>query len=71
MKIITNLTSANVTDDGKPSTAPMQSIGGQFQRRKRITATGVFYESTSGAQVFVPDSAIEFVEPLFAPPKTT
>ena len=71
MKTITNLTAANVTDDGNPTTAPMPAIGGRFQSRKRITAAGVFYESSSGAQVFVPDSAIEAVEPLFAPPKTT
>ena len=71
MKTLTNLTAANVTDDGKPTTAPMQDVGGRFQRRKRMTANGVFYESSSGAQVFVPDSAIESVEPLFAAPKTT
>ena len=69
MKTITNLTAATVTDDGKPTTAPVAAPAGRFVRRRRFTADGVYYESSSGAQVFVADAEIEKVEPLFAVPK--
>ena len=58
MKTITNLSLPTVTDDGKPSTAPMQSVGGRFQRRQRQTAIGIFFESSAGGQVLITNDAL-------------
>ena len=74
MKTLTNITSANVTDDGKPSTAPLTTISGRFGRRSRQAANGWYFESTAGAQVFIPiaeiNKLVEANEPLFAAPQT-
>lgn len=75
MKTIITLTA---TDDGKPTTAPMarpafvrngKTITAPFTRRIRQTAKGIYCESSLGAQVFIPHTAIEAVEPLYKSPE--
>ena len=84
MNTITSLSPLQFTDDGKPSQAPMalptrqikgKSVSAPFMRRRRLAAKGIYHESSSGAQVFVPyaliDVVVEQAEPNYAIPKTS
>ena len=81
MKTITNLTATNATDDGKPIAAPMaqpsfmrrgKTITPPFSRRQRLTARGIYFESSNGGQVLITNeslwAAAEQHEPLLKSP---
>jgi hypothetical protein len=66
MKTITELTAANVTDDGKAATIQTQAafvrrgetVPPPFWRRQRQTAKGIFLESSAGGQVLITNEAL-------------
>ena len=68
MKTIKALTSDSVDDGAKPVPIPSP----KFMRQAREAADGWYFESTSGAKVFVPREElyklIEAHDPLFAIP---
>ena len=83
MITITSLSPLQFTDDGKPTQAPMvmparriqgKVVAPQFSRRRRFAAKGIYHESSSGAQVFVPyaliDAVVEQADPKYAATET-